>query len=133
MCDNVLGKCHAFLQQYRDRSVKIQAIDDELSQLTIDLSEDFQLEIIARSTDLAVDELLVANIHDIRLIQILAPNEDDRWIGFQQFFNRLIQESNSSNTLGCIVLLLQEHLTNMSRFQQYQTRDKHIDAIGERL
>jgi hypothetical protein len=89
-----------------DDHLQIQSFGD-YNQVCLQLNSDIEISFCIDSLDTS---LTLNNIHDLHILK-KGLLKHEQWINIQDYFNQLIQQSNSTTSLYSIIQLIQEKLT----------------------
>ncbi len=81
----------------------------DYNHISLKLNSDIQISFLIHTL---TTSLIIDNLHDLRIHQISNRNslKHEQWISIRDYFNQLIQESDSHTSLYLIIQLIQEKL-----------------------
>lgn len=92
-----------------DDHLQMQLFGD-YNQVCLKLNSDIEISFCIDSLDTSIKSLTLNNIYDLHILK-KGLLKHEQWINIQDYFNQLIQQSNSTTSLYSIIQLIQEKLT----------------------
>jgi len=98
-------------------------LSEDFNQICLKLDYDIQISFFIDSNNPSIKSITINNIHDLRIDKLTTKSslKYDQWINIRDYFNKLIQQSNSNTSIYSIIQLIQENILQICKSNDKQS------------